>query len=72
MCSFTKILGHGKKETKHYDLHEDIWNRCMEQRRLERIQYEKRKGTKEKKTENTNTEEGPKSAGRFTPSVVSC
>jgi hypothetical protein len=31
-----------ENENKNYDLHKDIWSRCMEQLRLDRIQYEKK------------------------------
>ena len=31
-----------ENENKNYDLHQDIWSRCMEQLRLDRILYEKK------------------------------
>lgn len=31
-----------ENENKNYDLHQDIWIRCMEQLRLDRILYEKK------------------------------
>lgn len=46
MYSFIQIFSSNKvkneNENENYDLHRDIWNRCMEQLRLDRILHEKK------------------------------
>ena len=44
MYKFKKIWNNKKEHKEHYDLHQDIWIRCMAQLRLDRIEYEKRNG----------------------------